>query len=383
VVITYVPANPTASISSPADDLYFLKDAVATTSYSCSEGAGGPGIDTCADDNGSSDGSGVLDTSSVGPQSYTVTATSSDTLTGMDSISYTVVSLCAAGSYSATGDDRIGCTPCPKGRYSQTTGQVSCDPAPHDTYIDHTGATAPTPCPTGTHTRAIASIALTDCKVPRTGTPRVQLRGAVPTTGHVPAWIDWTTGTSSTGSPTFDEEVRLLTAAGWGPWTDVAVGVHQTKGPALLAVSTGYQFRVRAHIGSLVSVWTIGAARMPWTVLHSAGSVAYAGAWTTVGTGATSRRESTTPGSKAGVSVTGTSFGVKLSTGAGMATVRICVDPATFDKCVIVDLSTIPASTGRTIVVVDGLAAKPHTVVLTVISGTLDLASFQGFSAVP
>jgi hypothetical protein len=72
---------------------------VVHTAFACSEASGGPGIVTCADSTGtqaapgasqSKSASGVLDTSSPGPHTYTVTVASADGMTGSTAIPYTV-----------------------------------------------------------------------------------------------------------------------------------------------------------------------------------------------------------------------------------------------------------------------------------------------------
>ena len=69
----------------------YLLGEVIDTSFSCSEGAEGPGIESCLDSHAGSGTSGTLDTSTAGAHTYTVTATSTDGQTGTASTSYTVV----------------------------------------------------------------------------------------------------------------------------------------------------------------------------------------------------------------------------------------------------------------------------------------------------
>ena len=88
-------APPTAAITTPANNQsYNLNQAVATT-FSCTQGAGGGPIQTCADNNGTSGTTGTLhgtlDTSTAGAHTYKVTATSQDTQTATTTINYTVV----------------------------------------------------------------------------------------------------------------------------------------------------------------------------------------------------------------------------------------------------------------------------------------------------
>ena len=86
-----VAAPPKATIEAPENGGVYTQNAVVPTSFSCAEGLFGPGLESCIDSNGASEGVGALDTSTLGEQSYSVTARSIDGQKHKDSIHYEVI----------------------------------------------------------------------------------------------------------------------------------------------------------------------------------------------------------------------------------------------------------------------------------------------------
>jgi small GTP-binding protein len=87
---TVIPAPPTVQITAPGDGATYVQGQAVSSSFSCSDGANGPGLLSCLDRNDHPSGSAV-DTSTVGSHLFTVTATSKDGQTSSRSVTYQVV----------------------------------------------------------------------------------------------------------------------------------------------------------------------------------------------------------------------------------------------------------------------------------------------------
>jgi Subtilase family len=82
------PSAPTASIASPADSAAYPQGQVILARYSCAEGGSGPGLKSCV---GPVPNGATIDTSTPGLHTFTVVATSTDSLTASASATYMVV----------------------------------------------------------------------------------------------------------------------------------------------------------------------------------------------------------------------------------------------------------------------------------------------------
>jgi hypothetical protein len=87
--VTYtVAASPSASISSPTEGARYTLGQKVLASFSCQDGASGPGVATCK---GKVSSGSPLDTLSVGAHTFTVTATSIDGQATTKTVTYTVL----------------------------------------------------------------------------------------------------------------------------------------------------------------------------------------------------------------------------------------------------------------------------------------------------
>jgi hypothetical protein len=149
-----IAAPPTAAITTPVSGATYAEGQSVNSNFTCTEGAGGPGINTCLNQNNQPSGT-PIDTSTPGPHTYTVTATSGDGLTGTASVTYNVaappsvvVTSPVGGSIYTVGQKVLAAYTCAEG--TGGPGLSSCTATTAD------GARVDTATP-GPHTYTIAA----------------------------------------------------------------------------------------------------------------------------------------------------------------------------------------------------------------------------------
>ena len=131
VTISYTV--PTVTITTPSNGATFGVGQQVSSSFTCTDVPGGPGIDSCLDQNGNPSGS-LIDTSAAGVHTFSVTATNKNGLAGTASVTYTVTP--EADLAVTKTDGVVSATPGGSVTYTITASNAGPSNAPGATVAD-------------------------------------------------------------------------------------------------------------------------------------------------------------------------------------------------------------------------------------------------------
>jgi hypothetical protein len=261
------PALPGAVITSPGTNATYALNQVAPTSFSCSDGAGGPGIASCTDSNGSTS-PGLLDTSTYGVHTYAVTATSTDGLTATTTVSYTVAAPPTASiTAPATGGTytlnqsvptAFGCTEGAGG-----PGISACEDSNNQTSPGLLNTSS-----VGTHSYSVeaasgdglsAQASISYTVVSPNVAPAVT-SNPVSQTGYAGTTLTFTASASGTPAPTVQWQVSTNKGSSWTNYTGSGATSPSVTSASLTTSESGWE--VRAVFTNVAGTATTSAATL-------------------------------------------------------------------------------------------------------------------------
>jgi hypothetical protein len=216
-----------------------------------------------------------------------------------------------------------------------------------------------------------------DLTAPYTGYVEVFLReGAQARLG--PVLLTWQASDNLTAAAGLRHqiEVRRKVAGAWGSWHG-RITVSGMESSWVLPLWHYYQYRVRT--GDLAGNWSAWEESEPINIVRRQESwFTRTGGWAVVTTdGAMGHRvaRSSTANATATSYFWGNGIALVMTTGAGMGTVEICLDPGTSSaQCRMVNLATFqPTGSRRLVAAFTELSRGYHRVSVRVVAGTIEL----------